>query len=224
MSNDHREDHEFRRAGSLLPKIVDSVKPSVSTPGTSSPNSGTTGLPRPAPAGPSSTGLQRGALGVAALLNGDNPTATDNALMASLPPSVAPMLVPVDREFYDEQYGYDFEFSHFDLVAPLSPDDRRASLRIVDAALAPDLKTIFTELARLRMLTKARMESDASTEAMASVYAEEMNEYPPDVVRAACRGWSRREKWWPSWAELKSELDRHVRKRRALAAVLARVD
>ncbi|KKM12092.1 hypothetical protein LCGC14_1720340, partial [marine sediment metagenome] len=60
--------------------------------------------------------------------------------------------------------------------------------------------------------------------ALIAIYAEELAEYPLDVVRDACRTWARREKWFPAWADLRALCEERVMKRRDLLMALRRSD
>jgi hypothetical protein len=128
--------------------------------------------------------------------------------------------VIVDRSAADGQF--DGQFSHYAPIT-VSPEDRRSALELVDIALRPAPKSlILAELARLRLTTKARPECDDDLRMMAAVYAENIADYPSDVVVDALRNWARYERFWPSWAELRKELEALVKRRRSLRATLAR--
>jgi len=139
-----------------------------------------------------------------------------------LPPSVASGLQATTREFVDPVYGFDSEFVGYSLAAVAmnrsEVDDARS---IVEAALAPaDPSFVRIELARLRASTKARTESTADLAMILQVLAEECATYPADVVQHALRQWARREVWFPSLAELRDELQRRSKRRRALRECL----
>ncbi len=53
-----------------------------------------------------------------------------------------------------------------------------------------------------------------------AIYADELANYPQDVVIDALRCWAESEQWWPAWAPLKALLDDRVKKRRALRQAL----
>lgn len=141
-------------------------------------------------------------------------------MLASLPPSVASSLTEKRTDFVDPVYGYDFRFDGYSLAPVDAAEKMQAKAIVLAACRRCDSKTIASELTRMRVLTKARELSNDDASATVAAYAEELSRYPADIVRAACRGWSKREPWWPSWAELKEELTRHARRRKALAEVL----
>lgn len=220
-------DDDLTHLGSHLTRIVSSVSPSDSTPSKSQKDSVTIGLPKPVLPGPNLTGQQLGEIGAGVTrlkkaLALCEPDEVDRSLQALLPPSLVQRLKPVNREFIDPVYGYDYEFIGYELSDGDIPESDRVSARLlVDEVCRPSEPIIiFRELARLRVLTKARAESSDDLESMASIYADEMASYPQDCVVWACRKWARMEKWWPSWSELKELLDRAAKKRFALERVL----
>lgn len=220
-------DNDLTHLGSHLAKIVSSVSPSDSIPPRSQTSSATTGSQNREPLGQSLTGQQLGEIGVGVTqlkkaLALCEPAEVDRSLQALLPPSLARRLKPLNREFIDPVYGYDYEFVGYELIdGDISESDKAAARLLVDEVCRPSEPTvIFKELARLRVLTKARAESSYDIESMASIYADEMASYPQDCIVWACRKWARMEKWWPSWSELKELLDRAAKKRFALERVL----
>lgn len=220
-------DDDLTHLGSHLSRIVSSVSPSDSIQPISQKDSATTGSPRRALLGPNLTGQQLGEIGAGVTqlkraLALCDPEEVDRSLQALLPLSLGQRLKPINREFIDPVYGYDYEFIGYELSDGDIPESDRASARLlVDEVCKPSEPVIiFKELARLRVLTKARAESSDDLESMASIYADEMASYPQDCIVWACRKWARMEKWWPSWSELKELLDRAAKKRFALERVL----
>ena len=151
------------------------------------------------------------------------PADTDRNLLASLPQSVRTYLKPIDREFTDPIYGYDFEFSHYELDQSYIPPSelRRARELIAPLVRGCDKRTALIELTRLKMTTVSKAESQEDLNMRLAVYAEELTAYPTDCVVQACRKWTRMEKFFPAWAELKEILDRLARKRLALWRAVA---
>lgn len=119
--------------------------------------------------------------------------------------------------------GYDERLLGYELRRPVSPEDAEAAIAILREANKPaDSAFIAKELTRMRLLTKARPQDDIDLEMMAAIYADEMSVYPADVVMAACRKWTAMETWWPSWAELKDQLEFRMRRRREMLEALER--
>jgi len=181
-----------------------------------------TGKPSPARRQPSSIGPQRGATGAAANTSA-TPEEIDHMVLASLPPSVASVLRETTKDFIDPVYGFDSEFTGYALAAQVMAPDREVAIARVEAALTPAQPTMVRmELARLRASTKARVQPGDDLTMILQVLAEECQDYPPDVVRYALRQWAKREVFFPALAELRDELQRHCKRRRALLEALRR--
>lgn len=218
---DDREGQGFRQVGSLIHTTGNLRLRSGSTPTEQPQSSATTGRQSLAARGSSSTGPQLGATAAGSLQS--EAAETDRQLLASLPPSVACALRErvVDRT--TQAYGFDCEFVGYALDRKIQEDDRIATLARAEAALRPaPAEVVKSELARLKVTTKARAEAAEDLALTMAAYAEYLREYPADVVRDALRWWARNEKWWPAWAELKDLLERRVKRRRALAEALRR--
>ena len=78
------------------------------------------------------------------------------------------------------------------------------------------------ELGRLTVLTKARSEDRDDTKFRLGVLADELASYPLDVVRGACRHWTKYRTFFPAWAELRALCEERVLKRRCLLSALER--
>lgn len=229
MDHPSDEGRGSQQIGNLTNKIVGSLRASASTPTELPRSTGTIGLPSLERRGSSSTGGRPGATGAVSRLPGlaevmarDDPEATDSHILRSLPRSVGSCLSREVREFIDEQYGYDFEVIGYRMQPCLAfKDDRRAARRLVEAAMMPaSVQVIQAALARLRAGTKARPEAEGDLAMVMQVLAEECAEFPPDVVRAACRRWLRRERWFPAVAELRDEMQRLARNREMIERAL----
>jgi hypothetical protein len=121
------------------------------------------------------------------------------------------------REFIDPVYGFDAEFTGYALANSIPARDRHAALDGIGAALVQATPGfVRQELARLRASTKARPEAADEVAMRFQVLAEECQDYPPDIVRHALRGWAKREVFFPALAEIRDELQRASRRRRAL--------
>lgn len=124
-------------------------------------------------------------------------------------------LQPTWHDRYDE-YGWCGEFIGYAAVDAPAQDLMVARNLVAETTRGAPATLVKAELARLRLVTKARNETSDDLKAMFAVYAEYLSDYPPDVVAHACRWWARNEKFWPAWAELKEHLDRAMRKRKAI--------
>jgi hypothetical protein len=115
-----------------------------------------------------------------------------------------------DEQFDSEVVGYEVK-----LGAP--KEDLEEARRAVAGTCQPGAsQTIAAELQRMRALTKSKAEPSVDASLAAAALFHEVSAYPTDVVVDACRKWSARETFFPSWAELKDMLERGMRKRRAL--------
>lgn len=73
---------------------------------------------------------------------------------------------------------------------------------------------VMTEL--LRLATAVRMPNDVEPKPMLKLYAEDLVEYPPDVLTQACIEWRRTQKFWPTIAELIALMEPRRRHRREM--------
>lgn len=106
------------------------------------------------------------------------------------------------------------------LVSPIPDAERDAAIEVAEAMLQPAPEAaIARELGRLRLLTVSRDIGQDLT-LMLAAYVDELRAYPGDAVRDVLRGWAGR--FWPSWDELRRELDRITTPRRALLDALKR--
>jgi hypothetical protein len=148
--------------------------------------------------------MQRGAPGAVAKLNdvasivgqGTDAAASDRRLEACLPPLVRSRIG-----------SGDLVANFMALIASLRrvPAAEAANaLAIVEAACRPaDASLVLAELTRCFAVTKARDDGDANLQATLSVLVEELEDFPPDVIRDALRSWARQERFRPSLAEVR---------------------
>ena len=157
-----------------------------------------------------------------ALLETAKPGQVDAAIQAWLPLSVRSRIVekhydgPNDPLLNYSVVGYELEHG-------FSDRDGQESLLLMEMlntrASPEDCQKW---LARLKMMTAARSTGQDDLVAQIAIYADELSEYPADVVRDVCRWWAAREKWFPTWAELRQACDERVMKRRAILMGLRR--
>ena len=79
---------------------------------------------------------------------------------------------------------------------------------------------MMAELMRLETATASKKQDEAGFEVKARTYVEILSGVPGDVARAACRSWSKREKWWPTEAELETEMRPLLAQREAIRSAL----
>lgn len=94
-------------------------------------------------------------------------------------------------------------------AAELRQEDAPAS----DREIAGMLATMNAALVQSR-------QSESETRLRLAAYVDRLRDYPQDVVSTALRQWPDKNRFWPAWAELRVELERIARPRRALIAEL----
>jgi len=152
------------------------------------------------------------------------PAEAEKAATASLPAQIASSLCWNETSLFDasgEFSGVRFDVSFRQRPAP-------EIIAAAQAALAPwlqplDRREAVKALAQLRLLVRRRNETNDDLDAQTALYAAKLEAYPADVVVHVIGKWADREEWWPSWAELKAQCDRHSRRRMALKAALAKL-
>jgi hypothetical protein len=155
-----------------------------------------------------------------AALAADNPSATDRALEASLPPSVRTS----KREIWEDKtttHGWDGELTKIEWTKDLPEQDRQLALKTAQQSLMPMTGAECQKaLAKLRLMTKVRNESTEDIRLTLMFYEEELRSYPADVVRHVLSTQKNISPWWPAWSELKERLDLYSWKRRKLVDAL----
>jgi len=105
-------------------------------------------------------------------------------------------------------------------VAPVADcDSAKANLRT--AMMPAERKLIISELTRLRMVTKSRNGAEEDLAACLAAYADELIEYPRDVLVSTLRHFGITAVFWPALAEIVSAMDATLAWRRNIAEVLA---
>lgn len=215
-----REDRGFRQIGSLMPMIAVSPQNSGSNRSERPRDSATTGMPSPARTVAKPTGRPHGETGAVAtlttlpsLLAAGNPAETDRALEALWTRQLGSSPVAMVRPVYDQPGGYDEVMEGFQRASRF---DGELVAVLEDACLPAHPDMVTKELARLKAGTVGRAMDGIDMEAWLIVVGDELEEFPADVIRGACRKWLRREKWTPSVAELVDECQRLGRRRKLL--------
>ena len=114
-----------------------------------------------------------------------------------------------------------FELTGFTVSETASLDAVTAALVMVEPFLVPVTSEVTRqEIARLKASCVMRDFSEDDLTMTYTVIGEECAAWPPDVVREALRGWAKREKFFPSLAEVRAELQRHGRARQSLKNAL----
>lgn len=114
----------------------------------------------------------------------------------------------VERKAVYGEYGYEAR-SVVSLRDDVTEGEIQAARASLEASLMPcGPEYAGREIVRLRGLTKMREGEGASMSGAA--YVAELSQYPADAVRVSCQRLAGKQTFFPSWAELKAELDRTV--------------
>jgi len=128
----------------------------------------------------------------------------------------------VTREVHDPTYGYDEEVLRYE-VDPGGADSEELEQALVAYERAclpmPDQWTN-EELAKLKARTVSRQQDQEELSLMLRVYADDLAEWPADVVKEVLRTQPKVSKFWPTWYELEERLKlkawKRLKKRDAL--------
>jgi len=205
-----------RRLSQILPEIRDSIRLRREI------VSETTGLPSPERQDESSTGKRHGGTGVA--LRPDASTVLAKAFelpAGTLAHSLEPLLEWRETSLYG---SHGFEGVRIEDVKIWDGATRAqvlGLLKSVEAVCMPcDAKFAAQKLSELRVLTAHRARDGSDVELLAAAYTHRLAEYPADVVDMACNRWADANPFWPTWAELKNELDKRMKGRKQIHAAL----
>jgi len=95
------------------------------------------------------------------------------------------------------------------VTASDSPD-RETAERIIAGLSAPAPQDKIIEwLTTCAVLTAAPRDDDMTAEFRLRVFANELANYPGDIVRQTLADWPRKSKWFPAWRELQDVLEKH---------------
>lgn len=103
----------------------------------------------------------------------------------------------------------------WDLLPGMTAEHLRQAAQLLTLSLSPcPDQVIERELTRMSVLTKHRDPENAPL--MLEELIARMRSYPADVVRDVAQSWPDEHTFFPSWEELRSELEWRVEKRRAM--------
>ena len=220
MQNPQTEDRASQPIGDLTSRIVDSLPARASTPSEQPRNSAITGPASRGNAASSSIGTALFGTGAA------RPPTVREAVQAQdaelVDRALAALLRPLERSCLAPNLTPEFDLKGWrktgEIPADMLPDLRRTAVAI----LRPAGQAIAAqEAGRCLLLTKSRSSDQTDLKLMIAALADELADYPADVLTTAFRRWAKREKWSPSLAEIKAECDRFCRLRRSFAAAVA---
>ena len=126
--------------------------------------------------------------------------AVEAHLEASLPPSVASSL--------DAVVDGDYNIVAYTVDGPCPVDDLTAAIAAIDAASQPmPAKALGMLIAEVFSLTKRKKDDQITLDLAVEAYGSRLEQYPADIVHEVLTKWPDQSMWWPSWHELKEEID-----------------
>lgn len=115
----------------------------------------------------------------------------------------------------EEQLSSEYDFNGYSITT-LSPKRLGIAKEAVEKMMAPaDELTLLQELVKLRALTKHRNEG-YDIDLLLETLVDKLLKYPEDAVIKALESIVDRSQWWPSWFEIKKEVEYHCQHRLAL--------
>ncbi len=147
---------------------------------------------------------------------------------AGLPATISTVLKYTTRSVYGDDGQFDGAVVDSAVLTGEHDEDAiRRAITICEEQCRPGGHRVAAEeLAILERKTVGAKLGEADQTLRGAVYAAELAQYPPDIIRLACRRWADGSRWWPAWADLKRKCDRLAAKRmadhRAVLAALQR--
>mgnify|MGYP003674360661 FL=1 len=115
----------------------------------------------------------------------------------------------------EEQISSEYDFTGYS-IKKLSPKKLGIAKAAVEKMMTPaDEMTLLQELIKLRSLTKHRNEG-YDIDLLLETLVEKLSRYPEDAVVKALDRIVDKSQWWPSWFEIKKEVEYHCQHRLAL--------
>ncbi len=224
----------FQQIGDLTKTALSSPPNSASTaaqPRTSSPSSVTTGAPSRAVMALAQTGTALGANGSAStsistvtdlgrLMAGDDPKATDKAVVACLPQSVRSCLRAEFQTRYVTEGGCEITLKGYKIERPLTSDELTQCRLVRETALAPaSCAEIIKLLTLLKFMTASGVQNQQDIAAQIACYADELMGFPSDLVRHVLSTHPNISTFWPAWSEIFERLSRKAHRQHLFKAL-----
>ena len=138
-------------------------------------------------------------------------------MQALFPQSVVSSMEPVHNSEWDTLA--------FTIEGIVPIDDLKAAAEIIEERSRPlDRETIGMLIAEVYSLTKRRKDEQIEQDFAVMAYGERLLEYPADIVTEVLKRWPDRSTWWPSWHELKKEIDWRNDRAKMHIAITNKVD
>tara|TARA_R100001377_G_scaffold66585_2_gene41858 strand:+ start:5425 stop:5862 length:438 start_codon:yes stop_codon:yes gene_type:complete len=117
-----------------------------------------------------------------------------------LPASIVSSIKPI--------LNSDYDVLAFTVEGPVAVDDIQAAIETIEEFSQPASAREIGELISMVYAMTAQRNQDQITMDLAiTSYGRKLMEYPADVVRETMTKWPDRSTWFPSWHDLKGELD-----------------
>ena len=87
-------------------------------------------------------------------------------------------------------------------------EDLKKAVQLIEKYSQPlEARELSALLTELHLLTKQRKENQVSLDLAFELYGRRLEKYPADIVREVLERWPDHSKWFPSWHELKEEIE-----------------
>ena len=129
--------------------------------------------------------------------------------MACMPPRL--------RSSLRERLSDDYELLGFELIRPLVPSEAETVLGWLDEIDRPAAhQELVQEITRCLSLTRAARQDQQDLTLRLAALSQELKAFPADIVIDALRQWARKQRWWPTLAELREACQQTMRVRKSL--------
>ncbi len=132
-----------------------------------------------------------------------------NQLTAPAKGNVAVLLPPSVASSLRETVNNDFLVTGYTVAGKPPDQDLRDAIKTLDGLCSPaSSQEIGMWIATLYALTKQRGEDQIGLDLAVEAFGSRLEKLPREAVKAALETWPEKSTWWPSWKELKDEIDR----------------
>ena len=124
---------------------------------------------------------------------------------------------------YSDEWGYERHFDGYTIAIgdDVGSADLHRVIADIEATMRPlPAKDIKLALAKLRVSTASRSASGEDLAFIVATFAEWLAEYPADAVLSGIENWRKTQKFWPTEAELRADIEERTYRRVALIAAL----
>ena len=123
-----------------------------------------------------------------------------------------------------EKHNAEFDFVGFEGVKDL-PDEQLHALKteLMKQLLPAEDDEVYKALMKVKLLTKARKQSDSEMEMQLRTYAAELRRYPKDATLRALNKIADDYEFFPAWREIMLRVEFHCRRRFTLLNEIERV-